>query len=321
VASQPNAGGGHVNRSLALAKHLSSSLKIKFVVDNEGRNWIPYIKKFGFNPTTVKNFRKEKITIAILDGYAFSKNEIRKWRKVSKFLVFICDYKPNFHHHNLALFPSRKIKDRKNNKILSGLKYALINKSIYDTKRPRIKKKAQNILVCFGVLDSKNATGLTISTLKRIIEKNHDLRVRVLMTSKSKHLSRVKDQIKNIDSDIKLVVDKENIIPLVCKADLSIGAAGNNLLERTAMGIPSITIATAKNQVHLANRLNHHKATVNLGPINKISAKKFERTINKLLKNYELRSMMSRKGKSLVDGLGAKRASKKILNLLNQGKL
>ena len=320
VASHPNAGGGHINRSLALAEYLSNYLKIKFAIDNKGRNWIPYIKKFGFDSVTVKNFRKEKVAISILDGYEFSKNELQKWRKISRFLIFICDYKPNAHYHNLALFPSRKIKDGKKNKTLSGLQYALINKSIRNTKKPRIKKRVCNMLVCFGVFDSKNATGLTINILKEIAKKNHDLRTKVLMTSKSMHLNRVKDQIKNIDSNIDLVTDKENIIPLLYKADLSIGSAGNNLLERAAMGVPSITITTAKNQAHLAEYLDHHGSTINLGSINKISVKKLKTTINRLLKNHKLRSMMSRKGKALVDGLGVKRASKEILNLLNREK-
>ena len=76
VASHPNAGGGHINRSLALAEYLSNYLKIKFAIDNKGRNWIPYIKKFGFDSVTVKNFRKEKVAISILDGYEFSKRKI-----------------------------------------------------------------------------------------------------------------------------------------------------------------------------------------------------------------------------------------------------
>ena len=321
VASHPSAGGGHINRSLALAEYLSNYLKIKFVIDNKGRNWIPYIKKFGFDSITIKNFRKEKVAISILDGYKFSKNELQKWRKISRFLTFICDYKPNIHHYNVALFPSKKIKNGKKNKTFSGLQYALINKGIRNTKKPRIKKRVHNILVCFGVFDSKNATGLTINILKGIAAKNHNLRTKVLMTSKSMHLNRVKDQIKNIDSNIDLVTDKENIIPLLYKADLSIGSAGNNLLERTAMGIPSITITTAKNQDHLAKYLNQHGSTINLGSINKISVQKLEITINRLIKNHKLRLTMSRKGKALVDGLGVKRSSKKILNLLNREKL
>lgn len=321
VASHPSAGGGHINRSLALAEYLSNYLKIKFVIDNKGRNWIPYIKKFGFDSITIKNFRKEKVAISILDGYKFSKNELQKWRKISRFLTFICDYKPNIHHYNVALFPSKKIKNGKKNKTFSGLQYALINKGIRNTKKPRIKKRVHNILVCFGVFDSKNATGLTINILKGIAAKNHNLRTKVLMTSKSMHLNRVKDQIKNIDSNIDLVTDKENIIPLLYKADLSIGSAGNNLLERTAMGIPSITITTAKNQDHLAKYLNQHGSTINLGSINKISVQKLETTINRLIKNHKLRLTMSRKGKALVDGLGVKRSSKKILNLLNREKL
>ena len=292
-----------------------------FVIDNKGRNWIPYIKKFGFDSITIKNFRKEKVAISILDGYKFSKNELQKWRKISRFLTFICDYKPNIHHYNVALFPSKKIKNGKKNKTFSGLQYALINKGIRNTKKPRIKKRVHNILVCFGVFDSKNATGLTINILKGIAAKNHNLRTKVLMTSKPMHLNRVKDQIKNIDSNIDLVTDKENIIPLLCKADLSIGSAGNNLLERTAMGIPSITITTAKNQDHLAKYLNQHGSTINLGSINKISVQKLETTINRLIKNHKLRLTMSRKGKALVDGLGVKRSSKKILNLLNREKL
>jgi spore coat polysaccharide biosynthesis predicted glycosyltransferase SpsG len=69
----------------------------------------------------------------------------------------------------------------------------------------------------------------------------------------------------------------------------------------------------ADNQARIANALDAIGATVNLGWSRDLTTKRLAGQLADLITDWEVRNKLSKTGKSLVDGLGAKRVIKSIL--------
>jgi UDP-2,4-diacetamido-2,4,6-trideoxy-beta-L-altropyranose hydrolase len=95
--------------------------------------------------------------------------------------------------------------------------------------------------------------------------------------------------------------------------DLVIGAGGSSSWERCALGIPSIVLTTADNQVPLSRALHESGASLYLGS--------HESAFNLIvaLETLELiaaRLKMSEQAKQVTDGRGASRVARRILEVL-----
>lgn len=103
------------------------------------------------------------------------------------------------------------------------------------------------------------------------------------------------------------------IAELMTDADLMIGAGGSTLWERCALGLPSLTVATAPNQVSASAALNRLGATVFAGEIF-ADAEKSEVALNTLGTGLEALcassaalESMSERAAGVTDGGGANR--------------
>ena len=69
----------------------------------------------------------------------------------------------------------------------------------------------------------------------------------------------------NERGNCKLHRNLPNLISLMKKADLSIGAVGGTTWERACLNLPSIVVATAENQIELAEELYRDNFHIYLG--------------------------------------------------------
>ncbi|MBY0403676.1 MAG: UDP-2,4-diacetamido-2,4,6-trideoxy-beta-L-altropyranose hydrolase, partial [Cyanobacteria bacterium] len=90
-------------------------------------------------------------------------------------------------------------------------------------------------------------------------------------------------------------------------ADFSIGAGGTTTWERCSLGLPTIVITVAKNQLELTQSIAEEGAILYGGESHKVSAAEMAYWIDYLIKMPHLRQYMSKKSLQLVDGLGIQR--------------
>jgi UDP-2,4-diacetamido-2,4,6-trideoxy-beta-L-altropyranose hydrolase len=95
-------------------------------------------------------------------------------------------------------------------------------------------------------------------------------------------------------------------------ADLAITGGGSTCWESAFMGLPSLLVLLAENQVGLVEHLETQQAVVNAGWFNRLTVEKLRLEIDVLIRNRDLRRSLSRNASSLVDGNGAAR----IINAL-----
>ena len=77
---------------------------------------------------------------------------------------------------------------------------------------------------------------------------------------------------------------------MILKSDLAIGACGSTTWERCCLGLPSLVITIANNQIPIAEELHNRKIIQWLGNQNRITSEiikeAFEVTINQNLENW-----------------------------------
>ena len=95
-------------------------------------------------------------------------------------------------------------------------------------------------------------------------------------------------------------------------AEIMIAAGGSTNWELAFMGLPSIVITIADNQKAIAAELDRQGVIINLGWHQDVTIEQISFALQELISDRPKRETMSKKGRELVDGNGAKRVISKI---------
>ncbi|WP_448552048.1 UDP-2,4-diacetamido-2,4,6-trideoxy-beta-L-altropyranose hydrolase [Thalassotalea montiporae] len=166
-------------------------------------------------------------------------------------------------------------------------------------------QEQRRLLIMFGGTDPDN---LSLQTLKLLSAQSNRYYVDIILGSSAKHIEEVKDYCEN-HLQFTLHVAPKNIAQLMLNADLAIGAAGATSWERCALGLPSLLIVQARNQIEIA------KALTRAGAVQSFEATELDTLlIERLaaLTDSQLIQMINN-CVSVCDGLGANRLVKRIL--------
>lgn len=192
---------------------------------------------------------------------------------------------------------------------LFGPRYALLRDE-FRKLREQIKPRAgavKKILVFFGGVDADNYTGLAIQALAAA---NQGVRVDVVIGAQHPY----REQIEQACATQGYVchVQTARMAQLMAEADLGIGAGGSASWERCCLGLPSILVALADNQVDIAKALALIGACVYLGTRETADSSTIQRAIANLLGANDRLEIVSQRAFSLVDGLGVDRVCQEL---------
>ncbi len=308
VASTPEVGGGHVMRCLSIARELIKYKSVHFLLCSGGEYWIDRITCYGIKASIYTSSKSMKDLGVLIDGYGFSDLEIKSWRKQSKYMVFMDDH--NMVNNYADLIISSRIDafqdGYKNQVILQGNKYILLAPE-YMNNISNNNEDVANILVSCGLQDSNN---LTISILDALSKCKYSGNVNIAIGRQAPHLQEILNSINGYNFSASIVLDSNGLYDLLIQTDMVIGTGGVSLLERMALGRPSVTIIAVENQRNQSVWFENYGATIVVDPLKKQFQNNLSSMINILLKSKEKRLKMSDKGKSIVDGMGSVRVAK-----------
>ncbi len=118
------------------------------------------------------------------------------------------------------------------------------------------------------------------------------------------------------DARITIHIDARDMAGLTAGADAAIGAAGSTTWERCVLGLPSILLVLADNQRPAAEALASCGAAI----VRDVSGPQFEAGLDaavvRLLSDDTLRRQISEASAALCDGLGAPRVAEAFLSLI-----
>ena len=129
----------------------------------------------------------------------------------------------------------------------------------------------------------------------------------VVLGSASPNLDRVRSLVEGLGHSVELHVDTPHMSDLMAQADIAVGAGGSSSWERCCLGLPSLVIVIANNQVTAARHLAEHKAAKVLWDADTLSSDMIAVALDEILHDTALRRRMINQAAELVDGKGTRR--------------
>lgn len=193
---------------------------------------------------------------------------------------------------------------------LLGPRYALLRDE-FRQLRAQVKPRSgevKKILVFFGGVDADNYTGRALEALAAL--KTSKLKVGVVIGAQHPY----RDQIKQtcIEQGYECHVQTNRMAELMAEADMAIGAGGSASWERCCLGLPTLLMTLAENQVGIAKALHSIGACAYLGTSGIVNSSDIQRAIHIMLDMNNQREMISRHAFSLVDGMGVDRVRQEL---------
>ena len=266
---------------------------------------------------TIKAIDDLNVGLLVIDHYALDKEwEVKVGEHVNKIMVIddmlnrphCCDFLLNQNYgysdnDYVSMVSPDTIK-------LLGPKYALLRPSFVEARNKKKSRKfgsINKVFVSFGGADPDNMTGLVLDAFNNVSIK--DISVDVVIGEQNQHKDTIRACI-NERSNAQLYVQVDNIADLMAASDLAFGAGGITTWERMSVGLPSITVTVADNQVLLSKALDKDGYIKWLGDSIKINKEDVVAALYEMIDSPQLLLEQSRKCKELVDGKGAGRIAK-----------
>ncbi len=190
-------------------------------------------------------------------------------------------------------------------RLLLGPDYALLRdefRVLRGNVKPRIGP-VKRVLVFFGGVDKDNCTGSAIDALASI--RGQKWYVDVVIGAQHP----LREQIRSACADHAFAchVQTDRMATLMAAADLAIGAGGSASWERCCLGLPSLIVSLADNQVSIAQAIDYLGAGVYIGPSQDVDAAVLCRAICNVVECEGALAALSKASYSRVDGLGVDR--------------
>ena len=329
-------GSGHVMRCLSLAERLNEyDGHVVFVLSDD--TFQKTISDRGFETvllginyqelpsdyTFLKFINNKKPAFVIVDSYFVNNGFFSKVRKLSR-LVYIddlgafpydVDILVNYNAYSSHLnYDDLYAKCSDVPDFILGPSYAPLRKQFSNQGDLNVKEKCSNILISTGGADP---THLSLELIKFIIKNSLDNFIfHFVIGSASKDLKEIQKKAVTC-SFIQIHSNVKDMSLLMRDCDIAVTAAGSTMYELCACGVPSITYVLADNQILGADAFRKLGLMRVIGDIRGIKdiPKTIIDKINELSNDYDARKKMSIEMQILVDGKGAERLAKRIIEL------
>ncbi len=306
-------GSGHVRRMSVLSTKLQVlGYQVILLCNNATRIVFPDVKKYFDHVIYCENendFRdqldisnfKKSIACIFFDHYFLDFSEHGKYRKFSNFLCGIDDLANRSLDWNL-LFDINFGRSRedyadliaKTTKCHFGENFQIIHSDFFKfSKKNRdsfFNNTIENIFISFGGTDP---LGLTAPIVTLIAQKFPKLKIQTIIGTASPNFLQVKFLAKKFGERVQLFPDANNVPQLMSQADLGIGAGGTMTWERNIIGLPTIMLIIANNQIQVGEFMEKSQAAIVLDARKEIPFSQIENSIERFIKEPDILNLIS----------------------------
>jgi UDP-2,4-diacetamido-2,4,6-trideoxy-beta-L-altropyranose hydrolase len=318
-----NTGYGHITRCLSLVQafeersifptlYINGDENSKTVITNNKFRIIDWLQHPTLLIAEIKNS-----DFLIIDSYLAGKEFYNNFSKHSKFSVYIDDNLRLDYPTAIILngtvnsenFPYQK---ERGTEFLLGSQYIPLRNEFWNIPPRKINVNLSSMLITFGGQDIKN---LTVPVLKALNESFPTIKKRIVIGSGFDQTNQI-EKLKTDTVEFFYWPDAKQMRELMLSSDIAISAAGQTLYELAVTGTPTIAIAVAENQKN--NITEWKKKGFLLDMIYYSDLNMLRKIILQIekLKSVTQRKKLSSVGKINVDGQGAKRTVRYLIDQL-----
>jgi UDP-2,4-diacetamido-2,4,6-trideoxy-beta-L-altropyranose hydrolase len=251
--------------------------------------------------------------VLVIDGYRFEREFFEILENESAGLVIIDD-----NVETKALAPSVLINQNPhatsemyahlsgNTRLFLGLQYALLRREVREAAKLSVIPVAKKVFVAMGGSDYLKLTGPIVLALKDL-----DIELCVAVGPANSQRQQLEDVVHSVPR--ARIINQVEYITELASSTLAILAAGSSLWEAAALGVPTIGLIVANNQLGLAKVSQKLGFSVVLDVRSKFSIEEVTGNVQELLAANSALNSMRRSGKQLVNVDGSKLATSEIL--------
>lgn len=336
VDGSPNIGLGHLQRCLSLASALRQFGVGCFFLTNDEVIMTDRVKRFGFNgrsiqasdswtdddiTQTLTTADSEGCTAVVVDSDYEGAEYLGKLRRAGLYVCAIEDTAPhsfpcqlvvNGDAHALQLSYRSTSGDTL---FLLGPEYSILRPEFWELSPRVMSDGVENILVTLGGSDTYNL-------MPRILDSLNDLPGRFRITGVIgpffRNTQEIEAKAKRVRNPVRLIYSPDSVCNLMMESGIAISAGGQTLYELACTGCPTVAVRMAVNQdgqlqvfkeagfIRVAGQADDDKVV-----------KAIVDEIVVLLLDHQARTNMSATGQRLIDGQGALRVARTIIELAN----
>lgn len=262
----------------------------------------------------------------VIDHYALNNYWEQKLRPYCESILVIDDLADRKHDCDVLLDQTfgRVIQDYQHLvpnhcEVLCGTTYALLRPEFSKWRQYSLERRKNNvlehILVNLGGVDKDNLTSKILDALKQA-PLSKSCRITVVMGSTSPWISTVIEKARQLPWPAEVKTGVFTMAELMANSDLAIGAAGSTSWERCCLGLPTIMLVIAENQMDIANNLesiNAVKVVLNSNDL----VKAINTYLSELIQTPEKLEAMSQSSADVLDGYGIYKVIEKMKSLYN----
>lgn len=239
--------------------------------------------------------RAEEVDWIVVDHYGLPKEWEIQMKKTGPCLMVIDDI---FRDHACDAFLDQNFHPDHEAKLLFkppeytylGPRYALLSEQFRAiSPKNKLQHHVGRILAFFGGTDP---TRETLRFLKIFSGMRYSIPLTVVVGRTNPHIPALQEYIKKM-SGSELIIQTKEMAALMDSADLFVGAGGSITWEKAYLGLPSLTIAIADNQVEFSRNLHEKGVHLFLGLAQEVSNALYEQSLRKIIEDDDLRKTMS----------------------------
>ncbi len=198
-------------------------------------------------------------------------------------------------------------------RLLTGPGFALLRDGFAEAASSGIDKDGciRRLFVFFGGSDLTNETGNVLKGIS-LLGGGSNIETDVVIGPNNENRKAIEALTSGMPG-VRIHEGVENMARLMARADLAVGAGGITTWERCCVGLPALVIYTAFNQLEAVRDLAAAGYIHLLGESGRVTPEMVRNSIEAFMHQPERVIEISRKGKSLVDGLGTRRCVEAML--------
>lgn len=317
-------GYGHITRCISLyqafeEKHIKPLLiingneTVKDLLRDKNYELFNWIKE----PEKLFNLIKNA-DIAIVDSYLADISFYNHISETVKFPVYMddiirIDYPRGLVVNSTVYADELNYPVKQDVTYLLGSQYIPIRKEFWNVPNNDVRESIQTVMITFGGDDMRS---MTPRVLEMLNENFPEFYKKVVIGKGFRNIPQI-ESLKNKKTELVYHPDAEGMKKLMIETDIAISAAGQTLYELARVGVPTIAISVADNQMNNVRGWQKAGFIEYAGRCEDMSISESVSSKINLLRPLNRRKEKSMVGKNNVDGLGASR----IVNFVTKVKL